>query len=389
MSEWEKVKLGDYCKTNMHSYSTNDNCLFVNYLDTGNITENSINEVLFLDLLNTKLPSRARRKVLNGDIIYSTVRPNQRHYGIIKEQPINFLVSTGFTTLSTKQDELYNYFLYYYLIQKEVTDYLQSIAEQSVSTYPSIKASHLEDLEIPLPPLKEQKRIAKILSSLDDKIENNNAINKNLEEQAQAIFKSWFIDFEPFGGLMPSDWREGTLGDVAGIVMGQSPTGSSYNEEKNGVVFYQGRAEFGWRFPIQRLFTTEPKRLAQKDDILMSVRAPVGDINIAYEDCCIGRGLSGLRSKCDSQSFLLYLMKSLHETFQMYNGTGTVFGSINKDSLHNIKIVIPTAENINKFEEIVSSFDKQILNNTKEIRNLSQLRDTLLPRLMNGELSSY
>ncbi len=359
MSEWQRVKLGNVCKI---KYGKDHK-----KLADGNVPVYGSGGIMrYVDTAIHDKPSVLIPRKGSLDNLFFA-------------KPPFWTVDTIFWT-DIFTDKVDSTFLYYKLITEKLSQYNEGTA------VPSLTTAVLNEVEVPLPPLDEQKRIAQILSSLDDKIENNNAINKNLEEQAQAIFKSWFVDFEPFGGTMPSDWRDGILGEIADIVMGQSPSGSSYNEEKNGTVFYQGRAEFGWRFPLQRLFTTEPKRLAQKNDILMSVRAPVGDINIAYEDCCIGRGLSGLRSNSGSQSYLLYLMKSLHEVFQMHNGTGTVFGSINKESLHNIKVTIPNDDYINKFEEIVSAFDKHILCNTEEIRNLSQLRDTLLPKLMSGDL---
>ena len=126
---------------------------------------------------------------------------------------------------------------------------------------------------------------------------------------ARAIFKSWFVNFGPWGSEMPDDWQE-FLSEIANF-MGQSPDGSSYNENGNGTVFYQGRAEFGTRFPSRRLFTTQPKRMAEKGDVLISVRAPVGDLNVAYESCCLGRGLAGIQSINSFQSFVLYTMFAL------------------------------------------------------------------------------
>lgn len=251
---------------------------------------------------------------------------------------------------------------------------------------PLLTQEILNKIECYLPSITKQKKIAKILSSLDDKIELNNRINKNLEEQAQALFKSWFVDFEPFGGVMPSDWEKGVLSDIADITMGQSPNGSSYNEEGKGEIFFQGRAEFGNRFPTVRLFTTEPKRMAKKNDTLMSVRAPVGDINVAHQDCCIGRGLAAIHSKTKCQSFVLYTMFSLKDKMEVFNGEGTVFGSINRDSLNNISILIPSEEKINEFERIVAPIDSLIRNNYDEICFLQNIRDTLLPKLMSGEI---
>lgn len=255
------------------------------------------------------------------------------------------------------------------------------------SGQPLITQDILNNITIQLPPLDVQKKIAGVLGALDDKIELNNKINQNLEAQAQALFKSWFVDFEPFGGKMPDDWKIGRLGEIADITMGQSPNGSSYNEDKQGCIFFQGRAEFGKRFPSVRLYTTEPKRMAKKNDILMSVRAPVGDFNIAVEDCCIGRGLCSIRAKGNFQSFVLYTIWGLQKQLEIFNGEGTVFGAINKDSLNSLPITIPSLTDIVQFEHIVSSLDNIIRNNFLENTRLAELRDTLLPKLMSGEIN--
>lgn len=131
--------------------------------------------------------------------------------------------------------------------------------------------------------------------------------------------------------------------------MGQSPVGSSYNEAGIGTIFYQGRAEFGWRYPTQRLSTTEPKCMAKAGDVLMCVRAPVGNLNLAYEDCCIGRGLAAIH--CDYPSHGLYLMRSLHKKLDAYNGEGTVFGSINGKALNGLPIALPNNAAIHAFEK--------------------------------------
>lgn len=273
----------------------------------------------------------------------------------------------------------------YYMRNPEFRKKFQAFAG-SMSTRASLTNDALLGLTIKLPPLAEQQRIAKILSSLDEKIELNNTINRNLEEQAKAIFKNWFVDFAPFGGEMPDDWTIGKLSDIADITMGQSPDGKSYNENGDGAVFYQGRAEFGWRFPTRRLFTTAPSRMTKKYDTLMSVRAPVGDLNIANEDCCIGRGLAAIHSKDNHQSFVHYTIDALKPKLDMYNGEGTVFGCINRDSLSNMEVVIPCKQNFDKFESLVSALDDEIFYRSEENRRLMILRDTLLPKLMSGEM---
>lgn len=273
-------------------------------------------------------------------------------------------------------------FLYYLLKANQK----QLLNKENGTVFGSVNRNDINKLTVKVPTQNIQKKISLILSSLDDKIELNNKINANLEQQAQALFKSWFVDFEPFGGEMPAGWKVGKLSEIAEITMGQSPDGKSYNEDGVGTVFYQGRAEFGSRFPTRRLFTTDPRRMAKKYDILMSVRAPVGDTNIANEDCCIGRGLAAIHSNDNHQSFVYYTVLSLEKQLDIFNGEGTVFGCINKDGLNNLEVVIPSKDDMDKFEKIVASLDADIYNKSEENRRLMTTRDTLLPKLMNGEI---
>ena len=284
------------------------------------------------------------------------------------------------------------YFLYFNIDSRYKE--LRQLSD-GTSTRGSLSGKILKDLRIYLPPLNEQQIIASILKSLDDKIEVNRRINDNLEQQAQALFKSWFVDFEPFRdgefveselGMIPKGWRVGTLSEIANIIMGTSPSGSSYNVIGEGEVFYQGRAEFGFRFPKRNMYTTEPKKFAEIDSVLLSVRAPVGDINVAEERCCIGRGLSSIKTNENNNSFILYLMQSLKPIFDQFNGEGTVFGCINKKALEELKILIPPIDIRKGFEEIANKIDGEIKILDKESRRLATLRDTLLPKLMSGEL---
>lgn len=180
LSEWKKVKLGDLCQINKNAYSVSEKWKFVNYLDTGNLTEDQIQQLQYIETEKDKLPSRARRKVKHDDILYSTVRPNQHHYGIIKEIVPNMLVSTGFAVISVDKSKADSDFIYYYLTQTEIIETLHVIGEQSTSAYPSIKPSDITNLELFLPPLEEQKEISRVLRLLDKKIANNKKINHHL-----------------------------------------------------------------------------------------------------------------------------------------------------------------------------------------------------------------
>ena len=269
-------------------------------------------------------------------------------------------------------------FLYYSLISAGTKEYLNRIV--TGSTQKTISLKNIKDIPLSVPNNTIQERIADILSVLDDKIELNSRINKNLQGQAIAIYTEMFVN------STDSSMVTGSLGDIATITMGQSPSGSSYNENAVGEVFYQGRAEFGYRFPTRRLFTTEPKRMAEAGDVLLSVRAPVGDLNVAYERCCIGRGLAAVHSKDENSSFVLYTMFSLKPQLDVFNGEGTVFGSINRDALNAMPIKIPPTEQIAKFESIVRPMDELIRTIYEESCRLEALRNSLLPKFMSGEI---
>ena len=322
-------------------------------------------------------------KFRNGDTIMARITPclengKTAKINILDNEEIGF-GSTEYIVLRAK-DGISNPDFIYYLVTSSLIREPAIKSMVGSSGRQRVQSDVVEKIKINLPPLPVQKKIAGILKSLDDKIELNRQISKNLEEQAQAIFKDWFIDHPK------SDWKIGKLSEIAEITMGQSPDGSSYNENKMGVVFYQGRAEFGFRFPTQRLFTTQPKRMAKRNDILLSVRAPVGDINVANENCCIGRGLAAIHSRDNHQSFLLYTMYSLKEKLDIYNAQGTVFGCINRDALNDLEIVIPPRDTIDKFEKIASSLDAKIAEKNAESTHLTQIRDTILPKLMSGEI---
>lgn len=284
-----------------------------------------------------------------------------------------FLTNLSIAVIVDESIALKEYLYYYFQINN--LRYLDSGSAQS-----QITIADLKNVVVPIPSLDQQRKVVEILRRYDEKIEVNNKINDNLQQQAMALYASMFLDNPAL------ETTAGTLKDIADITMGQSPSGSSYNEDGNGEVFYQGRAEFGYRFPTRRLFTTEPKRMAEAGDVLLSVRAPVGDLNVAYERCCIGRGLGAIHGRNGYQSFVLYTMFALRPQLDVYNGEGTVFGSINRNALNDMPIDIPSEDAIAAFEAVVRPMDNMIRTNYEENCRLQELRDALLPRLMSGEV---
>jgi len=168
--------------------------------------------------------------------------------------------------------------------------------------------------------------------------------------------------------------------------MGQSPPGHTYNDVGDGLPFYQGRTEFGFRFPTRRVYCTAPTRLAKRGDTLISVRAPVGDINMAAEDCAIGRGVAADRHKSGSRSYSYHFMRAQGDVFSRFEAEGTLFGSIGKKDFHAIACVVPARSLVEEFERRVAPLDSRIEIIDCASRTLAALRDALLPKLISGEL---
>lgn len=406
-------KIGDICNVNPSSYSDNEGWSYAYYLDTSNITENVINTIQYFDLKKEKLPSRARRIVEMGDIIYSTVRPDQRHYGFITHTHRNFLVSTGFTTIRAKEDVCDSKYLYYFLTQEKIILYLQSLAEQAVSTFPSIRSKDIEELIIPLPPLPVQKKIAAILSSLDDKIEINTRMNKVLEETARALFHRWFVEFEfpndagkPYkssGGRMiasemgeiPEGWRVGTLKELITIIGGGTPktsikeywTGtipwfSVVDAPKEGDIFVLDTEKHVSELGIENSST----QILPLGTTIISARGTVGKIAMVGTPMAMNQSCYGIKGKdAGTDIYIYYLISNMVGTLQK-QGHGSVFNTITRDTINNQQVVIPDIEIRSTFDQAQLPLFQQIKTNLQQSDALKKIRDTLLPKLLCGEL---
>ncbi|MDD4673722.1 MAG: restriction endonuclease subunit S [Bacteroidales bacterium] len=251
------------------------------------------------------------------------------------------------------------------------------------SGVPRIVLKDFKKVDLTIPVIQTQKAIAETLSSLDDKIDLLHRQNLTLEQMAETLFRQWFVE------EAKEDWEEGVLPDEFNFIMGQSPKGSSFNEEGIGTPMFQGNADFEFRFPKERVFTTEPTRFAQPLDTLISVRAPVGAQNMAEKECCIGRGVAAFRyiNKNEYYTYTYFKLRSLMNEIKQFNDEGTVFGSISKGDFETMKIIIPNLEFIRSFENTVKPINDKIIKNCNQIRTLEKMRDTLLPKLMSGEVS--
>ncbi len=420
--------------------------------------------------IGSKLYKGGGARFSNGDTLFSRITPclengkTAKVSGLLEN--VNAHGSTEFIVMSAIYPEFDEDFIYYIARLPEFRAFAKSRME-GTSGRQRVSWQAIADFEFDFPSKEGRKRIGSILARLDDKIKLNHQTNQTLEQIAQAIFKCWFVDFEPVKakqhlhklggnkaqkeraaqaiiagainletiisatdldildqqisqvlekktahqtetqrqqlvstasyfpnelieselGLIPEGWNVSSLGNDFDIVMGQSPPGDTYNENEQGIAFFQGRRDFGWRYPTNRVYCTQPKRMASKGDTLLSVRAPVGDINKASSDCCIGRGISALRHITTCEAYTYYLLLNLSPIFENFSSEGTVFGSINQKNLKTIKIIRPSHSVLNEFSKITRPVDEQIENLDTQTRILSKIRDTLLPKLLSGEFS--
>lgn len=365
---------------------------------------NSNNQLDFSDVMYVPeeyydgLP--ANKKASVGDILYSVVGSFGKPVYISNSDKFVF---QRHIAILKPNDEVDGKYLYYAMLNPLFYRMADKLAIGCAQR--TITLDALRNIIVDIPPKEKQKTITDVLNALDRKVAVNNRINDNLQQMSKTIYDYWFTQFDfpnkdgkPYrssGGSMmwdddlkkeiPQGWASGQLSDIANITMGQSPEGSTYNEEQNGTVFFQGCTDFGNRFPEPRVYTTAPTRFAKAGDILMSVRAPVGTLNVALENCCIGRGLAALNSKYGSQLHLMYTLVMFKRLFDIMDSNGTTFGSITKDELYEMKVVIPPAEQMEAFERTVQPIEQKIKQCELENRELTRQRNWLLPMLMNGQ----
>ncbi|MFF0675836.1 restriction endonuclease subunit S [Staphylococcus xylosus] len=381
---------------------------YIVYLDTKNLTNGKFEELVYFNKSKDKIPSRARRIVQKNDILISTVRPNQKHYGFITKDKENYIVSTGFAVITPDETKVNPYFLYKYLTLDSITNYLQNIAENSTSAYPAIKPSVLSELSIILPDKTIQDYISKLLRSIDDKIDLNEQIIANLQELSQTLFKRWFVDFEfpdengnPYkssGGEMvdselgeiPKGWNVKNLDDIANYVNGLAMQKFKPTDNQNSLpVVKIKELKNGSTDENSNRCTSEipDKALINDGDIIFSWSA-----TLLVKMWCGGKaGLNQHLFKVSSDKypkwFYYYWTKRYIDYFiGIANDKATTMGHINRKHLSHAKILIPNDSTLEKFSRTFDDLLEKELSVSKESKRLIELRDTLLPKLMSGEI---
>ena len=384
------MRIGDFCKTNLYAYSEKEKWGEIHYLDTGNITRGKVAEIQTLVPGIDTIPSRARRKVQVNDIIYSTVRPNQRHYGIIKAHDPNMLVSTGFVVITVDTRIADPDFIYYFLTQDDVVETLEAIGEQSTSAYPSIKPVDIENLEIELPPLEAQKAAGAMLRQLDRKCAVNDEINDNLQQQAYAYFLQLFIE-----NADPS-WRVGTIADLGTVVGGGTPSKAKPEYYTNdGIAWITPKdlsidkskfiahgendiSELGYR--------NSSATMMPAGTVLFSSRAPIGYIAIASNEVTTNQGFKSVVPHPEIGTPFVYYFLIHNLPLIESKASGSTFKEVSGSVMKSVEAVIPDGNTIAKFNDFCRPVFEMQEKLEQENRKLAAMRDSLLPRLMSGEI---
>lgn len=330
-----------------------------------------------------------KRKAHKDDVLYSVVGSFGIPVLIKTELPFVFQRHIAILRPSKKIDSR---FLYYTMLSRDF--YMKADAAAIGAAQRTISLTALRNIEINVPPIETQRRIADILSTYDDLIENNRKQIKLLEEAAQRLYKEWFVDLR-FPGHehtrivdgVPEGWEKEPLSAIADVTMGQSPKSEFYNHIGEGLPFHQGVGTYGTRFVKNETYSTSYTRVAEAGSILFSVRAPVGRLNLTENRIAIGRGIAALNHKSGFQSFLFYMLK---ERFFKDNlvGNGSIFASISKDELLKQQFMIPLKDIMEQYDEAARNIDDKISGASKQIELLIYARDCLLPKLMSGEVEA-
>lgn len=341
----------------------------------------------------TELDGLEKYQLAEDDVVLAMDRPivgNGLKVAWVQPRDLPSMLVQRVCRLRGKEGVAETNYIRYVLAAPEFSAHIQAVT--TGANIPHISGKDIAAYECDMPALDEQRQIVAVLSAYDDLIATNQRRIALLEEAARRLYREWFVRLR-FPGHetvkvvdgVPEGWSERTLGELAAISMGQSPESRFYNKHNEGVPFHQGVTGFGKRFITHEQWTTQATRYAQAGDILCSVRAPVGRLNITRGHIAIGRGLSAMSSREGFQSLLYYQLKNLFVEEDMIGG-GAIFASVGKKELFGQVLLHPSTEIAEQFNALVSAMDSQMDSLEMQNRKLAGARDALLPKLMGGKL---
>ena len=389
-SKWRECTIGDLCDSISETYKRNDDEVIL--INTSDVLDGSV--LNHTPVLNYKLKGQFKKTFRKNDILYSEIRPANKRYAFIDiDNTDKYIASTKLMVLRPRTDIILPEFLFAILTSKNVVDELQHLAETRSGTFPQITfSSELAPMEIMLPDFTTQYQIVSLLTSIEGKIKINTAINENLEQQAQAIFKSWFVDFEPFGGVMPDDWNTGNLGSFVTIKRGGSPRPIQNYLSETGYRWLKISDVTSLNSPFildikEHIIESGLKKTVflKQGALVLSNSATPGIPKILDVDSCIHDGWLYFPESKFSNEYLYLLFKFIRKDLVAL-GNGSVFTNLKTDILKQYEISLPSERVLNDFQTVISPLFETMRNIARENKSLAALRDTLLPKLMNGEI---
>lgn len=419
MGEWPLMTVGELADSISDTHKMEkDRLIFLNTSDIlyGNILHRSYSAV-------RDWPGQAKKSIQRGDVLFSEIRPANGRWAYVDIDSHDYVVSTKLMVIRGRENLVNPRYLYHFLTSAVITRWLQHLAESRSGTFPQITFDQIASLEIALPSLPIQGEIVGFLDAIGNKIELIRKTNETLEKMAQVIFRSWFVDFDPVRakmegrdtglpkeiadlfpnsfedselGEIPKGWKMSAISDLAKIVGGGTPRTSEADYWRDGVHHWVTPKDLSaLNFPV--LLNTERRitdaGLAQISSgllpigtVLLSSRAPIGYLAINEVPVAINQGFIAMKPlEGLSNLFLLLWARSAHEEILSY-ANGSTFLEINKANFRTIPVVVPPAAVLHMFDHVVRPMYQKIVSNERDSHTLVTLRDTLLPKLMSGEL---
>ena len=396
------VYLNELCDSISETYDKNTkNIVLINTSDVFN------GKVLNHEFVpNKDIKGQFKKLFQKGDILYSEIRPANKHYAFVDFESKNYVASTKLMVLRPKKDKIRSKYLYYILKNKDVVNFLQGLAESRSGTFPQITFSELSTIDINLPSLQNQDIIVEIIDNIESKIENLEKINKNLLSIADAIFKKEFRNFDEYleedlissdFGLIPKNWYYKTLDEISDVAIGKTPPRKEtwWFSEKEGIkwVSIKDLGNSGtYIFETSEYLTEEAidkfnVKLIPEDTVILSFKLTVGRLGITTDEMTTNEAIAHFKLDSESQISKEYLYLYLKNfNYDELGSTSSIAKAINSKIVKKIPILVPESNKLNEFKELFENIFNEIKSNQIEINNLTKLRDTLLPKLMSGEI---
>jgi len=397
MKKWREVRLGEVCEKigsgatprgGKEAYHTSG----ISLIRSQNVLDFSFSEDGLVYIDEEQAGKLKNVCVEPSDVLLNITGDSVARACMVEDEFLPARVNQHVAIIRGKKDIILNSYILYFLQMRKPNLLMLSAGG---ATRKALTKQMIEDVMIPLPSLCTQTKIVKLLDDIQKRLQCNERINKNLEQQAQAIFKSWFVDFEPFDGRMPCDWSFGTLEDFGKeIICGKTPP-TKRKEYYGGHIPFVTIPDMHNQVYItetERYLSNEgaayqPTKTLPKNSICVSCIGTAGLVSMISQDSQTNQQINSIVPKESISPYYVYfLMKSLSETIIRLGGSGSTIVNLNKGQFAKIEATIPSAETMNKFTNNVSPFFDLILSNQRENHKLSKLRDALLPRLMSGEI---